>query len=457
MEAGASVERLAESSGMPDDHVLRLCEYFRGKGLLDVSLDPSEELSPRVSVVVPVRDRAADLADCLTALSALDYPRERVEVIVVDDASTDETAAVARSFPCKVIVNERARGAAHARNRGARRSSGEILAFIDSDCVADPGWLRELVPYFAWDRVAAVGGMVQACFTSSRLDRYEAAASSLSMGRRLQISLDDVDTLYAPACNLLVRRDAYLSAGGMREDLRFGEDVDLCWRLRARGECFVYAPHGAVRHKHRDRLPAMLKQRAQYGTSEAVLHTLHPARRKRLPLSPLPTLTFVALTASLLAREPWLVPLVAVPWAADVTRRLLHLQREGVVVSSRRVASSVLRGHLSLVYYLFFHLVRYYLIVLVAAAVALPAIWPLAAFAVLYTGVVDYAVQRPRLGLATFLGYRVLEHAAYQLGVASGCLRQRTLRPYRVSWRRATALSATRGRRTGKGLLSQAS
>ncbi len=107
----------------------------------------------------------------------------------------------------------------------------------------------------------------------------------------------------------------------------------------------------------------------------------------------------------------------------------------------RRVGSSVMRGHLSLVYYLCFHLVRYYLIVLVAAGFAWPVIWAGAAFAVVYTSAVDYSVQRPRLGFPAYLAFRALEHCAYQMGVVMGCLRQRSLRPYRLSFRQAPALA----------------
>ena len=417
---GAVVDDLAADLDIGPERVVRLCEYFRSRGLLDAELDRRDGPTPSVTVIVPVKDRAADLDDCLASLACLDYPRELLEVIVVDDGSSDGSAAVAARRSRTVLVNERTRGQSYSRNLAATQATGDLLAFTDSDCVVDPGWLRELVVPFAWPRVAAVGGGVDSCFGTTLLDRYEQAASSLDIGRRLLVSLDSVDTFYVPTCNLLVRRDSYTAVGGLREDLHVGEDVDLCWRLRARGDVMLYVPGGRVQHKHRDSWPAMLRRRAEYGTSEATLSALHPDKRKRLLVPPLPALSLVAVLAVLLLRNLRLVPLALLPWTV-------------VTVSPWLVGFSALRVHLSLAHSLLFLGVRYCLIGLTVAAVFIPRLRLPVAFAVLYTSAVDYSVKRPRMSYPSYVGCYVLEHSAYQVGVALGCLQRRTLRPYRVS------------------------
>ncbi len=434
---GVGVTALAAALSVDEERVLKLCEYFRGKGMLDVTstrLDPP--VTPMVSVIVPTKDREAELDECLTALFALDYPRDRYEVVVVDDGSTDGTAAVAGRHPCHLVSNDRNRGQSYSRNAGAQRASGEILAFLDSDCVTEPGWLRDLVPHFSWPRVAAVGGYVAGYYDRSRLDRYEQVASSLNMGERLLLAADDPGTFYVPTCNLLVRHAAYDAVEGIREDLRVGEDVDLCWRLRARGDYLLYVPQGSVRHKHRNRLAAMARRRAEYGTSEAALHVLHPEKRKRFGLTPAPAATFVALAAALIGRQPWLMAACSASILWDGSRRLLHLRREEARVPVRWVWFAVLRGHLSTSYFLLFHLVRYYLLLMVAAGFGLPGLWFLAAFAVLYTSVVDYSVKHPRLWYPTFLFFYLVEHAAYQAGVLVGCIQSRSFRSYVPTFRR---------------------
>ena len=214
------------------------------------------------------------------------------------------------------------------------------------------------------------------------------------------------------------------------------KDVDLCWRLRASGHVVLYAPHGRVRHKHRSHWPAMLRRRAEYGTSEATLYSLHRDKRKRLPVPHLPTLSFAAVLAVLLLRNLRIVPFACLPLATDFARRLLRLHAAGVAVSPWLVSFSVLRVHLSLIHSLLFLAVRYCLLGLAVLGVFIPRLRPLVVFTVLYTSAIDYSVQRPRMAYQSFLGCYVLDHAAYQVGVAIGCLERRTLRPYRLSLRR---------------------
>lgn len=463
---GAAVRDLAAASGVDQERVVELCERFRRRGFLDVVAgvaaftDPGvapagatvgspaaartgaaggvsagvPRRAPTVSVIVPTKDRAEELDGCLASLSALDYPRESLEVIVVDDGSTDDTADVARRYPCVYRANERNRGQSYCRNLGARAATGEILAFIDSDCVASPGWLSDLVPLFSWPRVAAAGGYVAGYYDGSRLDRYEQAASSLNMGERVILMTDDRTMAYLPTCNLLVRRDAYLSIGGLREEMRVGEDVDLCWRLRKAGGYLIYSPTGTVSHRHRRRLRGMLAQRAAYGTSEALLHGLHPEKRKTMPVRLLPALTTGMLALALVSLEPMALPLCVAPAIADALRGASRLARSGVRVPARRVWSAALRGHLSFAYSVSFHLVRYYLLVVVAAGFAAPGLWLLGAAAVVYVAAVDHGAKRPRVSFPVFLAFSVAEHTAYQVGVAAGCVRARSFRSYRISF-----------------------
>jgi len=197
---------------MDEERIFALCEHLRSRAILDARRAPDDGgFRPAVSVIIPTRDRADDLDECLRAVEHVDYPRDRLEVIVVDDGSTDSAAVaeVVARHDGRVISNDRNRGPAYSRNRAAREAGGEILAFIDSDCVAGPGWLRELTPYFLWHRVAAVGGRTVGYYTQSGLDRYEEVASPLDMGRHLLVEAQGTSTIYVPTSNLLVRRTTY--------------------------------------------------------------------------------------------------------------------------------------------------------------------------------------------------------------------------------------------------------
>ncbi len=430
---GATVTRLATAVGTDEERVLRLCERFRSRGILEVvgaQADPA--WAPRVSVVIPTKDRPDDLADCLGALALLDYPPDLLEVIVVDDGSErpDVTESVAARYGARFLANEGNQGQSYSRNRAAREAGGEILAFIDSDCVAEQGWLRDLVPYFAWQAAVAVGGRVAGYYDRSRLDRYEQVASPLDMGGHVLLAAAGTDTFYVPTCNLLVRRTAYLALGGLREELRVGEDVDLCWRLRAAGGYLIYAAAGTVRHKHRARLSAMLRRRAEYGTSEAPLHSLHPDKRKRFPMAFAPLASVIALSAALILLQPWLLLATLGPPLWEGMRRSMRLRRAGVHVPTRRVWFAVARGHLSMLHFVLFHLVRYYLVVLAGIGLLVHGVWLFAAVALVYVSAIDYWIRRPRLSYPVFLGFFMAEHVAYQIGVAVGCGRAGSARSY---------------------------
>lgn len=433
---GASVADLAVGFSMAEERVFALCEHFRRRGILEVGRAPGDpSFAPTVTVIVPTLDRAGDLDDCLAALAGLDYLRDRLELMVVDDGSADPAAIarVAARHGARPLVNDCNQGQSYSRNRAAGEATGEILAFIDSDCVASAEWLRELVAYFAWDRIGAVGGRTTGYYTESPLDRYEAVASPLDMGRHLRLQAQGSDTFYVPTCNLLVRRSVYQALGGLREDLRMGEDVDFCWRLRSQGHYLVYAPEGIVRHKHRDTLLPMLRRRAGYGSSEAGLYALHPDKRKRFPWEPAPLATVALLSAAVIGRRPGLLAACLAPVLWDAARRTKHLRENDVELPAQRVLLSVARGHLSMLYFVYFHVVRYYLGPLAAAGLVSRGPRRFAALAALYAGTVDYVTKRPRLGYLSYLGHYAAEHAAYQVGVIAGCVRAGTFRSYRLA------------------------
>jgi hypothetical protein len=173
-------------------------------GILDWTPPQTGNL-PLVSVVIPVYNRPAEIAECLASLQTLDYPAEKIEVIVVDDASRDHTAAVVRRFDVRLMVQPNNMGQSAARNVGVAAANGEIIAFLDSDCIAEKGWLRELVPYFQDPRVALVGGYVGAYYKEKQMDRYEQACSALNMGADAVLGRGEGSVFYVPTCNMLVR------------------------------------------------------------------------------------------------------------------------------------------------------------------------------------------------------------------------------------------------------------
>jgi len=388
---------------------------------------------PSVSVVIPVKDRAEDLRNCLRSLAELDYPEEKIEIIVVDDGSRDETPSVARELGAVLVASGAVGGGpAVARNKGARVAGGEVLAFIDSDCTASREWLRELLPAFSRDEVAAVGGWVDGMHTASALDRYEAVMSSLNLGRRAMSGGSGGDTFYLPSCNLLVRKEAFAAAGGFRPDLQVGEDVDLTWRLRDAGWSIVYLPQGSVRHAHRSRLWPFMKRRFDYGTSEGLLQELHPVRGKKMLIPPMLATILGLLALALVGRSPLPLPLAALLMLLDGGLTRVRLNRQGIPLSMADILVARGRAVGSLGYYLGYHLLRYYLVPLLLAVALFPPLGLLALAILLGVATVDHRVRKARLALPLFWFYYLIEQLSYGSGVFFGCLRLKNFSSYRL-------------------------
>ncbi|MGH3281782.1 MAG: mycofactocin biosynthesis glycosyltransferase MftF, partial [Trebonia sp.] len=224
-----------------------------------------------VTVVIPVRDRHAELDRCLAGL------RDVKHVIVVDDASADPAAigriaAVRGATVLHRLVNG---GPGTARNTGLRAAGTEFVAFLDSDCVPEPGWLRRLLPHFADPAVGAVAPRIVPHENGKGwLARYEGASSTLDMGVRPSIVRPGARVSYVPGAALVVRRAA--AGDGFRDGMYVGEDVDFIWRLARAGWRVRYEPRAVMGHDHRVALRAWFSRRVDYGTSAAALEELHP-------------------------------------------------------------------------------------------------------------------------------------------------------------------------------------
>ncbi|MEA2311575.1 MAG: hypothetical protein QOE28_1543 [Solirubrobacteraceae bacterium] len=228
--------------------------------------------APSVSVVVCTRDGAATLRDCLEGVAALRYPD--FEAIVIDDGSIDDSAALARGLGARVISTPNC-GLSAARNAGLEAATGEIVAYLDDDARPDPDWLTYLAATFERTAHTAVGGPNVPPPGEPALARAVAA----SPGGPTHVLLGDADAEHLPGCNLAVRRDALLAAGGF--DPRFraaGDDVDLCWRLSDAGLTLGFHPAALVWHRRRASVRGYWRQQRGYGRAEALLERKWPER-----------------------------------------------------------------------------------------------------------------------------------------------------------------------------------
>jgi GT2 family glycosyltransferase len=220
----------------------------------------ARDVMPAVTVVIPSWNGRDHLAECLVAIRGLDYPAERVEILVVDNGSTDDsTGLVTGEFPeVRVIRNADNRGFAQATNQGARQATAPYVAFLNNDTRADPRWLVELVQHLeAHPDVAAAGSLVLD-WEGTHVDF--SGAGMTPFGRGIQVGygipraaapVEPVPLLFGNGAAMLVRRNVFLDAGGFDERFfAYYEDVDLGWRLWVLGWRIMLVPSSIVYHRH---------------------------------------------------------------------------------------------------------------------------------------------------------------------------------------------------------------
>lgn len=410
---------------------------------------PAQRLrSPSVTVVIPVRDRAQELDACLRSLCGSD-------AVVIDDASIDAeaVAAAARRHGARLMRLRRSRGPAAARNAGLESVDTELVAFLDSDCVAPPGWLERLGRHFADPRVgvvaprvtpgrilatSATSGMsatsarsaISAASTSgaaSVRERYAASRSPLDLGPAATDVGPGRPVAYVPAAALVLRTAAL--CGGFDERLRYGEDVDLVWRVRAAGWTVRYDPTVVVSHGEPSSWRGLLRRRYRYGTSAAPLSRRHPGM-----LAPAIVSRRQAAAAGLaFAGHPGLALALAISGPLSSYRRLIGAGLPAPMIPALGMTAAW-RTTLGLSR--------------AATTLALPALLAglaprrtraAAAFLLAAGPLTEYLARRPALDPFRWTAVAIADDAVYGAGVWRGCLRWRTADPLAPRIARATA------------------
>jgi glycosyltransferase involved in cell wall biosynthesis len=213
---------------------------------------------PFISVVIPVWNSPDLLAKCLAAIAAQTYPRDRYEVLVVDNGSTDETDAVARSFSFVTLLTEPIASSYRARNRGLQSARGDYVAFTDADCIPSPQWLAAAA--------RAAHQNPQAAILAGQIEMFRADAADNRACEKYESAFDFDQAAHASGgvcmtANWLSPRKTLLDFGGFRQDLKSGGDWDLCRRIRSAGEPIVYVPEMLVSHPARGSLAKLMAKR----------------------------------------------------------------------------------------------------------------------------------------------------------------------------------------------------
>ncbi|MPZ00799.1 MAG: mycofactocin system glycosyltransferase [Actinophytocola sp.] len=283
-----------------DPRAVRLARRLLDAGLVHpVGTAAGRYGAADVTVVVPVRDDPAGVATVLAATGDV------TSRIVVDDGSPTP-------LPGATLRHATSLGPAAARNTGWRHATTDLIAFLDADVTPEPGWLDTILPLFDDPAVAAVAPRVRSIPGRGVLSRYEADRGALDLGPDPAEVRPLSRVSYVPSAALVLRRDVLSAVGGFDEEMRFGEDVDLVWRIVDTGGVVRYQPSATVWHRPRPTVRAWARQRYHYGTSAASLANRHPRRVTPARFSPRATTASPQLVRTLRANGFATAPAVAV-------------------------------------------------------------------------------------------------------------------------------------------------
>jgi glycosyltransferase involved in cell wall biosynthesis len=198
----------------------------------------------QVSVVVPVYNGAQTIGLCLDSLMNLDYPRSQLEIIVVDNNSTDGTAEMIKRYPVKYLFEPK-RNRSRARNKGIKEAQGHLIAFTDADCVVDKGWLRHLVQGFTHPMIGGCGGEIRAYLGRRWIQRYCYWQPDYDEQKMLLMDPNRFLPVISTR-NTIFRRDVMTEVGLFNEVLPRWGDSELCWRIFLRGFQLKYIPEAVI-------------------------------------------------------------------------------------------------------------------------------------------------------------------------------------------------------------------
>jgi cellulose synthase/poly-beta-1,6-N-acetylglucosamine synthase-like glycosyltransferase len=236
-----------------------------------------------ISVVVPVRNGAATIADTLRSIAAQNDGRRPFEIIVVEDGSDDGSRGVieraAIGLPVTVVPGPR-RGAAAAVNAGVRAAAHPIIAQVDQDVVLECDWLKRLLPHFDDPRVGAVQGH----YVPDRSASFFARIMALDLEQRYAGLRDRVD--HVCTGNTAYRAEALGRVGLLDESFGYGYDNDLSYRLGAAGYTLVFCREARSRHRWREGLAGYLTQQYGFGYGRLDVVAAHPGRMRGDAVSP---------------------------------------------------------------------------------------------------------------------------------------------------------------------------
>ncbi len=228
---------------------------------------------PFVSVIVPFFNAEDTLATCLDSVSLLRYPKEKLEVIVVDNGSTDSSVNIADNYNVTLLHESSVKSSYAARNIGVKAAKGDLIAFTDADCIVTADWLTHLAARWEDETVGCFAGEIEAYEPRDLIENFSARQGIL----RQQGTLNCPYLPYTQTANTAYRKSVFDRIGLFDPGMTSGGDADICWRMQKElGLKIKLIPEALVYHKHRTSLEGLFNQFGKYEHGKSSWQVKYP-------------------------------------------------------------------------------------------------------------------------------------------------------------------------------------
>lgn len=226
----------------------------------------------KVTVLVATYNSELTIDSCLKALSELNYPKDSLEIIVLDGCSADATLEIVHKYPVRVISEPLSAPAAY--NRAVKIVSNEVLGFVDSDAKVEREWLNKLVTPLGDPKVAGVSGGIETWNIEN------AWARSIGYDLKNRYARLKKNVVRVATMNLLLKKSIIEEVGGFDESLPSQYDTDLGFRITSKGYKIIYEPDAKCYHYNRSTINGYFRQQLQYGKNTTKLYLKHGSLAK---------------------------------------------------------------------------------------------------------------------------------------------------------------------------------
>lgn len=224
-----------------------------------------------ISIIIPVLNSERSIRDCLNAILDQGYPREHYEIIIIDNGSTDKSIEIIKQYPVKLLFEKRAHNSYMARNLGIKQAAGDIIVFLDADCIPQENWMINLITPFVSSDVGVVAGEVFSAKPTNLIQGFYSYTNFLQQENKV----DDGIRALATA-NIALRKEIFTEIGLFDETFRWGGDNDFGLRIQQETDYrIIFLKIASVEHSHRHSFKGLLKHAFTYGLGIARFRLKH--------------------------------------------------------------------------------------------------------------------------------------------------------------------------------------